>query len=136
MAWLAGDRSRATAARGNGLHMAELLPFVATLWLLVSSFGLVGAAVAWTLRTTVDCLILLRIARCWNRDLLRAVPAVALMLLCYAVTQVSALPPRWSVPAAFGLGALMLASGVALDSSLRGIAHGMLPAALRPGESR
>lgn len=47
-------KSRLTAM----IHLAELLPYLAILAALVYSFGLVGAAVAWTLRVIVDMLIL------------------------------------------------------------------------------
>jgi O-antigen/teichoic acid export membrane protein len=42
-------------------HVVELVLYVGTLWLLTRWFGLVGAALAWSLRTTLD-LVLLRVA--------------------------------------------------------------------------
>jgi hypothetical protein len=36
------------------LHFAELLPFLGVLWVLTASFGINGAATAWTLRCIVD----------------------------------------------------------------------------------
>lgn len=36
------------------LQLAELIPFVGATWLLVGAFGLAGAALAWTMRATVD----------------------------------------------------------------------------------
>jgi O-antigen/teichoic acid export membrane protein len=44
------------------LHAAELLPYLVTLWLLVGMHGIVGAAMAWTARATVDTLCLLWLA--------------------------------------------------------------------------
>jgi O-antigen/teichoic acid export membrane protein len=35
------------------LNIVEFLPFVAILWVLTQSFGIVGAATAWSLRCTV-----------------------------------------------------------------------------------
>lgn len=46
----AQGRFKATAL----LHLAELPLYVGVLWLLVTQFGIVGAAVAWTLRVAVD----------------------------------------------------------------------------------
>lgn len=40
------------------LHMVELPFYLAVLWLLVTHFGVVGAAMAWLARVTVDCLVL------------------------------------------------------------------------------
>lgn len=43
-------------------HAIELLPFLGVLWLGVHYFGLIGAAWAWTLRVTVDALLLMLVA--------------------------------------------------------------------------
>jgi O-antigen/teichoic acid export membrane protein len=118
------------------IHVAELVPFVAALWLLVERFGLVGAAIAWTLRTTADCLVLLRVARCRDKGLLRVLPAAALMLLCYGVAQAPSLPPLWAALAASCMGLLTLASGLAFDPSLRGMVQGMLAGAARTSRVR
>ncbi len=39
-------------------HAIEVIPFLGILWLGLHSLGLIGAAYAWTLRTTVDALLL------------------------------------------------------------------------------
>lgn len=39
-------------------HLAELLPYLAILFFSLSRWGIAGAAIAWTLRVTVDCLLL------------------------------------------------------------------------------
>ena len=36
------------------LHLAEIVPFLGILWILTSSLGLNGAAIAWSLRSAVD----------------------------------------------------------------------------------
>ena len=38
------------------LHFAEVAPFLGILWLLTSTFGINGAATAWTLRSVLDAL--------------------------------------------------------------------------------
>jgi len=40
------------------LHLVELGVYIPVAWLLVSTFGLVGGAVAWTVRVTADALVL------------------------------------------------------------------------------
>jgi O-antigen/teichoic acid export membrane protein len=40
------------------LHLFELPLFVSYLWLLVGAFGVVGAALAWTLRVTISAVVL------------------------------------------------------------------------------
>lgn len=44
------------------LHMAEFPLYVGALWWLVGAYGVVGAAVAWTLRVAVDTVVLLAIS--------------------------------------------------------------------------
>lgn len=41
------------------IHLMELPLYVVTLWLLVEMFGILGAAIAWTLRMVVDLVALL-----------------------------------------------------------------------------
>lgn len=58
-----------TALQGTGrpdlvalTHLAELLPYLAALWWATVHYGIAGAALAWTLRATLDALILNEIA--------------------------------------------------------------------------
>jgi O-antigen/teichoic acid export membrane protein len=44
-------------------HLAEVLVHLPVAWLLVGRWGITGAAVAWTLRVTLDALLLLAAAR-------------------------------------------------------------------------
>ena len=44
------------------LHMAEVLPFLVILWILTTTLGINGAAIAWSLRCTVDALALFWLA--------------------------------------------------------------------------
>lgn len=45
------------------VHLAEILPYIALLYVLISHFGLLGAAIAWTGRVIVDCLAFLILAQ-------------------------------------------------------------------------
>lgn len=45
------------------LHVAEVIPYFFVLYYLVVNFSLAGAAIAWTLRVAVDCLMLEFLAR-------------------------------------------------------------------------
>lgn len=44
------------------LHVLELLPFLALIWLLIKLYGLPGAALAWCLRVAVDAALLFWVA--------------------------------------------------------------------------
>lgn len=64
-------------------HAIELLPFLGVLWLGLHYFGLIGAAWAWTLRVTIDAILLFVVAGRlpgWSRVL----PGGALVLLAAA----------------------------------------------------
>jgi O-antigen/teichoic acid export membrane protein len=45
------------------LHLAELPLYLFALWVLLETFGITGAAIAWVLRVAVDTVILFAIAR-------------------------------------------------------------------------
>ena len=45
------------------LHLAELVAYIPLLWVLLRVFGIVGAAVAWTLRVAIDSAVLYRMAQ-------------------------------------------------------------------------
>ncbi len=55
-------------------HLLELAPFIAVLWLSVSSFGLLGAAGAWTARVSIDALLLFRLSGSHRHALTAAAP--------------------------------------------------------------
>lgn len=44
-------------------HLAELLPYLALLWVLTMNFGIIGTAAAWLVRVLADTLILNELAR-------------------------------------------------------------------------
>jgi O-antigen/teichoic acid export membrane protein len=72
-------------ARGNPhitakVGMVELVPFFTVLWFLITTMGLPGAALAWTLRVTINCIALFILSKCIPEGLWRLAPAVALML--------------------------------------------------------
>jgi O-antigen/teichoic acid export membrane protein len=61
-------------------HIMELLPFIAILWGLTSSFGIVGAAAAWTLRCAADAACLFWIAHMRRDALIRAIVPLGLLV--------------------------------------------------------
>ena len=82
-------------------HLAELPIHIALVWFLVTRFGLPGAALAWTLRVTLD-FVLLIVAACWvtrtsprllaSRELRRSLGVLAVLgaglLLLWSSTHV------------------------------------------------
>jgi O-antigen/teichoic acid export membrane protein len=69
------------------LNIVEFLPFVAILWALTQSFGIVGAATAWSLRCTVDALAMLWLSGMKRRDLLRLLPPAGLLVATLVIAR-------------------------------------------------
>jgi O-antigen/teichoic acid export membrane protein len=44
-------------------HLAELLPYLCLLYIALSLWGIVGAALAWSVRVAVDCLLMFALSR-------------------------------------------------------------------------
>lgn len=89
-------------------HLAELVPFIAFLWWALHTFGLVGAASAWSLRCTVDGVLLFWAARFG--------PQLTRFLLTPALLVVAAWAARWLFPWPTwpGIAAWVLLTSVAL----------------------
>lgn len=100
------------------LHMIEVAPFVFGLWTLIQWAGLPGAALAWTLRVSGDCLALLWFARTLHGTALRALPAVALMLFSVVVALVLQLAPVGALAAGSLVGIAFLALGALAEPKL------------------
>jgi O-antigen/teichoic acid export membrane protein len=92
-------------------HALELVPFIGLLWAAVSNFGLLGAAMAYTLRVVIDALLLFWAAKLWRR----------LVSLWFggSLVIVAWLGVEWIEPALFRLtlGLLLLSTSVAWAAS-------------------
>jgi O-antigen/teichoic acid export membrane protein len=71
------------------LHTVECLPYIALLWVLLNQFGLSGAALAWSARVAADAALLFAVSRFPVVHLARLAPALVLILISYAVTQLT-----------------------------------------------
>ncbi len=45
------------------LHLVELPIYLLMLWFMLSKFGIIGAAIAWTVRVSIDTMLLFRLAQ-------------------------------------------------------------------------
>jgi len=89
------------------VHLAEVIPYLALLYFGMVRFGLVGAALAWTVRCTADAMSLALVDRV-ERSALRLLAlhgtiVLAAILVMFLVPSDS--PPRWLLLA--GLAALI-----------------------------
>lgn len=90
------------------IHLVELPLYVVSVWLLVDSFGIVGAAIAWTLRVTVDLVALF-----WATSRLMGSPRLLVSPLWRfetALTLVVVVLALVDIPALAGI--IVVASGV------------------------
>jgi len=108
------------------VHAIEVIPFLLALWLLIEMAGLPGAALAWTLRVTADCVALLWLAGCLHGNLRRAVPGIALMALCFLLAE--GLMPQGGVALglAVALGIAFLGFGLLLEPTLSDAAQALI----------
>ena len=103
------------------LHAFELLPFILVLWLLLSNFGLMGAAFAWCGRVAFDAALLFKLARFRSEHLLRLAPALVLLFAAYAITQTAEIQPLYSVIVGGVIFLTFVGSAIAFDATSRRI---------------
>lgn len=90
-------------------HVLELLPFLAILWLSMQWFGLLGAAMAWTLRAAVDAGILFWTTRLATKALadLWPAPFVLTIIWTLAATLPDQSPWKWGLGTVLLLGSMI-----------------------------
>lgn len=107
-------------------HIAELFPYLVILALALHAWGVVGAALAWSLRVTVDAMLLFWMAGDAIRGFMAHLPP--LLLLGIAAAAVFAFPfgsvSRWAVGASTLLGSLAWAWLAAPESVKRLVREG------------
>jgi O-antigen/teichoic acid export membrane protein len=68
------------------LHVLELLAFLAILWLGLHFLGLIGAALAWSLRVLVDAIFLFRSANFSKNILRNLAPSVLFLIAAFGIS--------------------------------------------------
>jgi O-antigen/teichoic acid export membrane protein len=107
------------------VHAMEILPYAIALWFLLSKFGVLGAAIAWTLRVAIDTAFLLKVAKFRARNMIGLALALLLMLGSYAVTiKLGDIAPLWSLALAGTVFLMFVASAMILDANLKRVALG------------
>jgi O-antigen/teichoic acid export membrane protein len=94
------------------LHIAEVAPFLAVLWVLTTALGINGAAVAWSLRCAVDALAMFWAAGIFRSSMLSALrPAFLLGASAVSARLIgSSLPFALAAAMAVGMVSMALAS--------------------------
>jgi O-antigen/teichoic acid export membrane protein len=121
LAFLPSSHLQATGRPGvvARLHLIELVPFVALLWWSLHMFGLVGAALAWSVRSAVDGLLLFWAAG-YGRQVARhlCVPSL-LILAAYAATELLVSLSWWRAAAWVVFTLLSLAWAIRAEPQVR-----------------
>lgn len=88
------------------LHLIDLAPYLVAAFLLTRAYGVSGAAAAWALRATSDCVVMLILARrsagaiSFMPALLRVIPAAAMLAVSVAVLLIFQPSPFVVIPVA------------------------------------
>jgi O-antigen/teichoic acid export membrane protein len=101
------------------LHVLEVVPFIAALWILLHQYGLPGAALAWSCRVAVDAVLLLKLARFSLSNLLRLIPAFILILISYPIAQIADIPLLSSGIFAALIFGILVGCAITFDGSSR-----------------
>jgi len=101
---------------GAKAHAAEIAP---------------GAALAWTVRTTADALIIFLLAGCRAAYLLRLLPALLLVVVAYGLARLNQPPLVWALLRAAAVSAAILGCGLVIEPALRGFVKGRVERLLR-----
>ena len=117
------------------LHFLEVAPFLGVLWVLTTTFGIQGAAVAWTLRNVVDAFLMFWAAGISRRDVASAVARPAALLCCCGIASpFVGSSPALAVPAAALAGLIAVGLAYVYSDDFRRIMSAQLIRARNLGE--
>ena len=63
----ASIQSRGYAKITAYIHMVELIPYLMALFYFINNYGIIGAAYAWSIRVTIDYILLAFFDRCFDK---------------------------------------------------------------------
>jgi O-antigen/teichoic acid export membrane protein len=101
------------------LNIIEFLPFVGVLWGLTVAFGIVGAAAAWSLRCTLDALVMLWLSGMKRGDFFLLLPPAALLIASLILARFLDSSIAVTFPAAAFIGAASFALGYLFSEDWR-----------------
>ena len=100
-------------------HALEVIPYIFILWFLMIQYGLLGAALAWVLRVTVDAGLLFAAARLRTADVVPLSPPLGFILSSYLILQIINPTPTGAILIAAFLGLGVAIAGVFFDRNAR-----------------
>jgi len=102
--------------------IVEIIPFFAVLWFLIATMGMAGAALAWTLRVTINCIVLYWLSGCVPLRPWRLLPAIGLMLASLGAAMFIPMTATTALAAAIIAGLAFATLTYLFDPALRGAA--------------
>jgi O-antigen/teichoic acid export membrane protein len=103
------------------LTIIEAPPFIAFFWIMTMAFGIVGAAAAWTVRCTVEALMMLWLAGMKGGDFLLLAPPAALLAASLIVARVLGSDLIITFPVAALIGAVSFVLGYSFSEDWRSL---------------
>ena len=103
------------------IHLCEILPFLGAVWLLTKWFGLPGAAIAWSLRVTIDLALMLIAGRLIRPGILVMLPAIAIIGGSYAFAQIVKPAGLFAFVVACLVGLAIVGGALIWDSAARAL---------------
>jgi O-antigen/teichoic acid export membrane protein len=113
------------------LHMIELAPFLAILWILTSTLGIKGAAIAWSLRCAADAVALFWMSGIPRRDVLSGLRPGALLVASEIATWFVGPRLELALPAAVLVGLIAIGLAYAYSDEWRRFIAVQFPARAR-----
>jgi O-antigen/teichoic acid export membrane protein len=101
------------------IHTCEIIPYLAILWTLVELYGITGAAMAWTIRVTADCILLAWASKPWRSTLRALLPAVVCLLAAFGVARLTGPTLLPNLLATAAMCALFLAVNAVMNPSFK-----------------
>ena len=97
------------------IGLIEIVPFFIVLFILIKTMGLPGAALAWTLRVSINCIVLSMISGCFVGNSKRLLFPLLLMLASEGIALTASLTAVQSLVAAIVVGLMFLCSALLVD---------------------
>jgi O-antigen/teichoic acid export membrane protein len=114
-------QSQGRADLTGKVAIIEALPFIAIFWVSTTAFGIVGAAAAWTVRCTMESLMMLWLSGMKRRDFLLLLPPGGLLVVSLILARVLGSNPMITFPVAVLIGAIAFVLGYSFSQDWRSL---------------
>lgn len=108
------------------LHLIELIPFFAVLWLGLHFFGLAGAAAAWSLRVLVDTSFLCIAAHFSSTTVKTLLPSLVILLTALGISVLAQENMATTISTASATAILITLYGIRTDAIFNAFYHKIL----------